>query len=333
MRTAEPLLDNWIGQTIGVARPTLADVRAYQLGRIRAVLDYAFLHAPFYRALHKTPPMPRSFAEFERLPVVGAADLVRSGGRMLCVPQDEVARVVTSGTTAEPKRLYFTQAELDRTVDYFTEGSRQFIRAGEKTLLLFPCAAESGAARLFMRALARLGAAAVPYGVPKDGAEACRVLRAERPDLVLAAPQTAVQMRAASDGTERFDTLLLSGDGMAEAEIAAQRARFCCDVFLQYGLTETAFGLGVDCRAFAGYHLREADFYVEILDQNNKTLPHGAYGRVVITSLHCGAMPLIRYDTGDVSRFLPAPCGCGSAFPLLDRIRPRNVPKGYRAGG
>ncbi len=53
------LLDNWIGQTIGVARPTLADVRAYQLGRIRAVLDYAFLHAPFYRALHKTPPMPR----------------------------------------------------------------------------------------------------------------------------------------------------------------------------------------------------------------------------------------------------------------------------------
>ena len=39
---------------------------------------------------------------------------------------------------------------------------------------------------------------------------------------------------------------------------------------------------------------------VEILDENNKVLPFGEEGRVVITSLYNKAHPFIRYDIGDI---------------------------------
>ena len=42
------------------------------------------------------------------------------------------------------------------------------------------------------------------------------------------------------------------------------------------------------------------DLYIEILDENDKILPYGEEGRVVITSLYNKAHPMIRYDIGDI---------------------------------
>lgn len=325
-------LEAWIGAKIGAPKPALEEVRAYQLAAIERVLGYAVQNAPFYRERFSGVPKVHNFSDFERLPLLTADELIANGQRMLCVEQEHVCRVYTSGTTAAPKRLRFTEAELSATVEYFTEGSRQFLRRGQLALLLFPCEAENGAARLFLRALKRLGAEGIPYGLPANGAEACRIVSETAPSLVLTPPDMAQSMLACGENPS-FDTLLVSGGALSEDAAQRLRERFHCDVFQQYGLTESAFGLGVDCRAFHGYHLRETDYYLEIVDEKGKALPRGEFGRVVITSLLCGAMPLIRYDTGDIGRYLLEPCACGSGLPLLDRIRPRDVQKGYYNGG
>ncbi|MCM4155021.1 phenylacetate--CoA ligase family protein [Gramella sp. AN32] len=41
------------------------------------------------------------------------------------------------------------------------------------------------------------------------------------------------------------------------------------------------------------------DLYLEILDKNDRVLPFGEMGRIVITSLYNKAHPMIRYDIGD----------------------------------
>lgn len=46
--------------------------------------------------------------------------------------------------------------------------------------------------------------------------------------------------------------------------------------------------------------INEADYIVEILDENAKTVPEGTLGRIVVTDLFNYAMPMIRYDTGDM---------------------------------
>ena len=91
-----------------------------------------------------------------------------------------------------------------------------------------------------------------------------------------------------------------------------------------YGLTETGYGGGVECTAHSGYHMRELDLLVEILDiGTGRPLPFLHEGEVTITTLTREGMPLIRYRTGDVAHMLPGPCPCGSPMPRLSAIRGR----------
>lgn len=80
----------------------------------------------------------------------------------------------------------------------------------------------------------------------------------------------------------------------------------------------------MECEAFAGYHLREADLYFEIIDPDSGIQqPVGIPGEVVFTTSTRTGMPLIRYRTGDVSRFLPGPCPCGTVLKSMDKVRGR----------
>jgi phenylacetate-coenzyme A ligase PaaK-like adenylate-forming protein len=83
-------------------------------------------------------------------------------------------------------------------------------------------------------------------------------------------------------------------------------------------------GGGVECQARRGYHLREADLYLEVIDPiHGRTVPEGEYGEVVFTTLTRRGMPLIRYRTGDISRFIPEDCPCGTVLRTLEKVRRR----------
>src|SRR5262249_13416637 len=55
-------------------------------------------------------------------------------------------------------------------------------------------------------------------------------------------------------------------------------------------------------------------FLVEIV-RGGEWVPPGETGRILITDLANRAMPLIRYDLGDVGHTLPGPCCCGRNTP------------------
>jgi phenylacetate-coenzyme A ligase PaaK-like adenylate-forming protein len=97
-----------------------------------------------------------------------------------------------------------------------------------------------------------------------------------------------------------------------------------CKVYEHYGMTEMGLGGGVFCEALNGYHLREADMIFEIVDPlTGKRIPDGNYGEIVFTTLTRKGMPLIRYRTGDISRFLIEPCPCGTVLKTMDRVQHR----------
>ena len=51
------------------------------------------------------------------------------------------------------------------------------------------------------------------------------------------------------------------------------------------------------------YHVDSSSFYVEILEEDgDRPVEPGKLGRIVITDLYNKAMPLLRYDTGDLGR-------------------------------
>jgi phenylacetate-CoA ligase len=74
--------------------------------------------------------------------------------------------------------------------------------------------------------------------------------------------------------------------------------QFGVPIVNEYGASE------LDLIAFQNkegeWQVNSETLFVEILDENNKAVPNGISGRIVITSLFNKAHPFIRYDIGDI---------------------------------
>ena len=93
-----------------------------------------------------------------------------------------------------------------------------------------------------------------------------------------------------------------------------------------YGLSEIVGpGVAAECEEQNGLHVFEDHFFPEIIDPESGTvLPDGEEGELVLTTLSKEAMPLIRYRTGDITKLLPEPCGCGRTLRKIQRIHRRS---------
>lgn len=92
-----------------------------------------------------------------------------------------------------------------------------------------------------------------------------------------------------------------------------------------YSAEEVGY-IALQCPAHEHYHIQSESLLVEILDEMGRPCSPGEIGKVVITTLHNFAMPLIRYEVGDYAE-LGEPCPCGRGLPVLKRImgRQRNM--------
>jgi phenylacetate-CoA ligase len=334
MPLANPL-DAWTAAKLGLSGTSFsrAELLAYQLQQLRETLVWAKQRSPFYRRLlgHVDEALPGGLDALRRLPFTTADDLRRNDPPLLCVSQSEISRIVTletSGTSGAPKRLFFTPEDQEATLDFFDYGMRLPEREGDRVLILFPGERPGSVGDLLVTALRRLGATAIPVGWPLDPAETAALLRRERPDVVVGAPVPllAVARHGAASGRPpiRVRSVLLSADYAAPSLRQSLAALWGCEVFEHYGMTEMGLGGGVDCAAHAGYHLRESELLIEVVDpESGDPVAPGELGEVVLTTLKRRGMPLIRYRTGDLSRLLPGACACGSPLARLDSIARR----------
>ena len=92
-----------------------------------------------------------------------------------------------------------------------------------------------------------------------------------------------------------------------------------------YSANEVGY-IALQCPESGLYHVQSEDVMIEILDADGRACAPGEAGRVVATSLHNFAMPLLRYDLGDHAT-VGGPCPCGRTLPTLERIlgRTRNM--------
>ncbi len=101
---------------------------------------------------------------------------------------------------------------------------------------------------------------------------------------------------------------------------------FGVKAYNSFGLSEmNGPGVAFECSYQNGLHIWEDAYIVEIIDPISlEPVPDGEVGELVMTSLDRKAMPLIRYRTRDLTRFLPESCPCGRTHRRLDRISGRS---------
>lgn len=104
----------------------------------------------------------------------------------------------------------------------------------------------------------------------------------------------------------------------------AIEAEFDCKVTNRYGCEEVSL-IACECERHAGLHVNTDGVYVELL-RDGRPVPPGEPGSVVVTDLVNRAMPLIRYQIGDVASWAEGECGCGRVgMPRLARIEGREA--------
>lgn len=80
----------------------------------------------------------------------------------------------------------------------------------------------------------------------------------------------------------------------------SMKQTFNCAVLSRYSNQENGI-IGQDEKEKNVFILNEANYIVEIFDlEKDEEVPEGGIGRIVITDLYNMAMPMIRYDTGDI---------------------------------
>lgn len=306
-------------------------ITAYQLARLRETVEYARKRCPFYRAklaAVKTEALTAE-AALPLVPFTDEEELRQRGPDMLCVSQDEVARIITmqsSGTTGPAKRLFFAESDLAHTLEFFHLGMTPLVSPGERVLILLPGESPDSTGDLLSRALTGMEVDSRIYGLIGDPARAAKEIFGERYDAIVGFPVQILALARCceEDISPQVRSVLLCSDyipGMVEDILSRT---WQCEVFSHYGTVETGLGGGVECEPASGCHLREADLLFEVVSpESGAPLPPGEWGEIVFTTLSRRAMPLIRYRTGDYGRLLPGTCGCGSQVRRLDKVRGR----------
>ncbi len=327
-------LDRWIRTRIGLPADqllTTAKLAAYQLERLNRTLQRATAHSRFYRRrLGAVGPID-TLTEMDRLPLTTAADIAHDPLALVCVSQRRIARVVTlqsSGTTAAPKRIFFTRSDLERTLDFFDHGMRLCVQPGQRVLILLPGQRPDSAGQLLARALQRMGAVGIAHGPVDQPAPVMQRIVAAGIDALVGIPVQVLRLvrhpQAAALCAGRIKSVLLTTDYVPYAIRKAIQSVWPCRVHAHYGMTEMGLGGGVTCAAHTGYHWRAADLLVEIIDPVSLApLPPGHVGEVVFTTLTRQGMPLIRYRSGDLAAMAPAACPCGSVLPIMQPVQGR----------
>ncbi len=304
----------------GLGSVTRASIEKMQLQKLNALLMREKERGGFYREL---PGHLDSLPELASLPFTTDEDLAHYAPGLLLCSQAEIQRVLsdaTSGTTGAAKRVFYTEADCEHTIELFMAGQGELIFPGSVTMICFPFSGPHGLGELIAEAIERLGARPLRLGVGLTYGEYAAVLKSERPDTFVGMPvQLLSMLRVCGRGSLR--RALISGDACPDAVLRGCEAILQSRLFPHYGSREMALGGAITCPAHEGMHLRENHVIAEIVDEHGRPLPPGETGELVITTIGMEAMPLIRYRTGDYTRVIPGKCPCGSEVLRLDTVR------------
>lgn len=119
--------------------------------------------------------------------------------------------------------------------------------------------------------------------------------------------------------------IITSSEPLSDEDRALMHGVFGCPVISRYSTNE--FGVLASELPHRDVHITNVPSYViEVLDtERNEPVGPGQSGRVVITDLFSHAMPLIRYDIGDVAALVSVDAQREHVFPMLARVEGRKV--------
>ncbi|MFI1466117.1 phenylacetate--CoA ligase family protein [Streptomyces wuyuanensis] len=296
-------------------------LRRRQLAQLNRMLAHARARVPYYRDSpdYRTGPL-RSLAEVAKLPVIDKEVLRGRPLEELLADGVEPGTVPTFRTSGSTGRRVTVVHDTHSHDYHMASCVRRFLATGrylptDRLSHIRPFAPPS---RGFQKAgLFRRHVLLTDRPMDEIKAE----LLAARPQVVIGYPVHLRALLRALDAAELTALRATLKLVMTESELLVPEHRallereFGVPVHDEYSAFEV-LNIAYEC-AHQRAHLAEDRLLVEILGPDGQPLPDGAEGRVVVTAFMERAMPLVRYELGDVGRIDTDPCPCGRRFRTL----------------
>ena len=324
-------------------QPRIETMNAEKLGklqilRLKKILRKVFRRQRFYRekmrSLGLKPSDIRDKKDLSKLPFTLKNDLRTSYPyNAIVVSRDRVLELhASSGTTGKPTLIAYTFKDLRNWSELM---ARSLAAAGvtknDVIHVSYNYHMFTGGLGFHYGGL-KLGAAVIPAGT--GGSERQVKMIVDFGATVLASvPNYALRLAevAGDMGIDPIhDTKVRKGVFGAEPWSNEMRMRiekaWDMDARDMYGLSELyGPGVAVECGEKEGLHVWEDHYLAEVVDpKTGEPVEPEEWGVLVITTLTHDALPLIRYWTGDITRFLDiGKCGCGRTHRKIDRVKGR----------
>lgn len=301
-------------------------IRELQQARLVQLVRHAFRNVPFYTQRFTERgfnPHARLRVELSAIPITSKTDIKQAPfeSRLAhgVAPEGAVIHE-TSGSTGEPMRILHTRDEAARL---FGRRLRAQVLSGVRPWRR-RVSLGSQPSRRWPHRLGLFRIDALPLS--RTPAEMAAALTELRPH-ILRGPGSSLELLAEQHPDElaalRLKLLITGAEQLSARTRQTLQQTAGCPVVDFYGASECNL-IAWECRRCGLYHTCDDSVIVEVLRDGAPARP-GEEGEIFVTSLDSFAMPVLRYQLGDVVRLPADPPPCAIRFGVIESIEGRVV--------
>jgi phenylacetate-CoA ligase len=301
-------------------------------------LKYQLLHAvdqcEYYASMGVERQMIQDdpFRALQEFPVLQRRTVQQGLSRLLAKGSNQanIFRNQTGGSTGEPVVFYVDKARQEsRMAATLRHDEWAGLRLGDRRAVVWGAPQDMPPTKWRSRARQYLMGNQLwldtSHITESKVVEFVRALKRFRPKVIIAyATSMAMVARVVREkGIQPYQptSIITSAEVLSNENRRLISETFGCPIFNRYGCRE--FGvIASECGQHAGMHTMTEGLLVEVTRDGNP-VKDGEQGMVLVTDLLNRAMPLIRYQIGDMARATREQCPCGRTLTRITEISGR----------
>ena len=304
-----------------------------QLTRLKETVKHA-ANSPFYKEVFEkngiTPDSIQTLDDLRKIPFTTKNDL-RSHYPfgMAAIPIQKCVRIhSSSGTTGNPTVVLHSAKDLDQ---WANQVARCMYMVGLRDTDVFQNTSGYGmftGGLGFQYGAERLGALTVPAAagntkrqikfITDFGTTCIHII----PSYATRLAEVMYEMGMDPRRDTKLHTVCIGAEPHSEEQRKRIEQLLGVKAYNCFGMSEmNGPGVAFECPEQNGLHIWEDYVIPEIINPNTlEPVPEGEIGELVLTTINREAMPLLRYRTRDLTRFIPGECPCGRTHRRLARF-------------
>ncbi len=307
-----------------------SSLRKCQTNKLRKLIDHAYAHVPFYKELfdsnHLKPEDIRQIEDLEKIPVSTKRNIQDA-------PLDDITSQIhnrskcvmirTSGSSGTPLEIFYAKNDFSRlNMNWLRPLLAHNVKPWHRKMEITGPHNISTSKNWYNYLGLWKSRAISVFNTPQEWLD---LLNSYKPDILYGysgSLKLLAQHVRKGDLSHSSPRFIFGVSDLVDQECRELvLATFQKKLIDLYGSAEAGC-IAWECPECEGYHINIDTVIVEFLNsQESNSIEN--QGRVIITNLYSYAMPIIRYDLGDIGALSDKKSTCGRELPLMKVIEGR----------